>query len=125
MRQHPLFFPYLALASVCFFWGTTYLGIRVALEGFPPLLLVGTRFLIAGTLMLAIAFFTKAKFPQGRQLWLTCLYGVLMLGVANGSLTFAEQCCANIAFRDIAQYPLAQRDVGEVIHIAAQRYLAV
>ena len=54
MRQHPLFFPYLALASVCFFWGTTYLGIRIALEGFPPLLLVGTRFLIAGVIMLAI-----------------------------------------------------------------------
>ena len=91
MRQHPLFFPYLALASVCFFWGTTYLGIRIALEGFPPLLLVGTRFLIAGVIMLAIAFATKAKFPQGRQLWLTCLYGVMMLGVANGALTFAEQ----------------------------------
>ena len=91
MRQHPLFFPYLALASVCFFWGTTYLGIRIALEGFPPLLLVGARFLIAGAIMLAIAFSIKAKFPQGRQLWLTCLYGVMMLGVANGALTFAEQ----------------------------------
>ena len=67
MRQHPLFFPYLALASVCFFWGATYLGIRIALESFPPLLLVGIPFLIGSVIMLAIAFSTKAKFPQGRQ----------------------------------------------------------
>ena len=62
----------------------------MALEGFPPLLLIGGRFFIAGTLMLAIAFATKSPFPKGRQLWLTCLYGLMILGVANGALTFAE-----------------------------------
>ena len=31
MRRHPLFKPYLALVAVCFFWGTTYLGIRMSL----------------------------------------------------------------------------------------------
>ena len=91
MNKHPLFYPYLALASVSFFWGTTYLGIRIALEGFPPLLLVGIRFLIAGSIMMGLAFLTKSRFPQGKQLWLTCLYGALMLGVANTGLTIAEQ----------------------------------
>ena len=32
--------PYVALAAVCLFWGTTYLGIRVALESLPPLMLL-------------------------------------------------------------------------------------
>ncbi len=91
MGRHPLFFPYLALISVCFFWGTTYLGIRMALEGFPPLVLISGRFLIAGSIMLLIAWWKKSQFPKGRQLLLTSLYGVLILGVANGCLTFAEQ----------------------------------
>ena len=91
MGRHPLFFPYLALIAVCFFWGTTYLGIRLALEGFPPLVLISGRFLIAGSIMLAFAWWKKSKFPEGRALWLTSFYGVMILGVANGALTFAEQ----------------------------------
>jgi len=41
---------YLALFAVWFFWGTTYLAIRIALEGFPPLMLLAARFLIRGAL---------------------------------------------------------------------------
>jgi hypothetical protein len=32
-----------ALVAICIFWGTTYLGIRMALESFPPLMLVSVR----------------------------------------------------------------------------------
>ena len=59
---------YLALISVCFFWGTTYLGIRMALESFPPLALVATRFLISGSLMLAVAAFRGSRLPRGREI---------------------------------------------------------
>ena len=46
----------LALAAVYVIWGSTYLGIRFALEGgFPPFLLGGIRFVIAGSLMHFIA----------------------------------------------------------------------
>lgn len=38
----------LALLALYVIWGSTYLGIRVALEGFPPLLMSGTRFVLAG-----------------------------------------------------------------------------
>ena len=55
LSRHPLFKPYVALAAVCFFWGTTYLGIRMSLETFPPLTLVAVRYLISGTLTLAFA----------------------------------------------------------------------
>src|SRR5580704_10855030 len=68
MRRHPHFKAYLALAAVCFFWGTTYLGIRMALESLPPLLLVGLRYTISGT----------------------ALYGVIIIGIGNGCLAFAE-----------------------------------
>ena len=42
----------LAFGLVYLFWGSTYLGIAIAVESIPPALMCGTRFLIAGTLML-------------------------------------------------------------------------
>ncbi|MFN0106944.1 MAG: EamA family transporter [Bryobacteraceae bacterium] len=87
-RAHLL--PYAALIAVCFFWGTTYLGIRMALESFPPLLLVAIRFLLSGSIMLAWARWKGWTLPDGRELLRTCLFGFMLLGVANGALTFAE-----------------------------------
>jgi hypothetical protein len=46
-----------ALAAVCFFWGTTYLAIRMALESVPPLMLVSLRYMVSGTLLLVAALF--------------------------------------------------------------------
>lgn len=90
MRDHPHFKAYLALAAVCFFWGTTYLGIRMALESFPPLLLICVRFLISGSLLMIGALGVRAHLPRDRELWRTALNGVLVLGVGNGCLTFSE-----------------------------------
>ena len=90
MRSHPHFKPYLALASVCFFWGTTYLAIRVALESFPPLLLVSTRFTLSGLLMLAGSLLLRARLPRGRELRFTAFNGILILGLGNTCLTISE-----------------------------------
>ncbi len=87
-KKHLL--PYAALIAVCFFWGTTYLGIRMALESFPPLLLVALRFLISGSILLAFARWKGWAMPDRRELIRTCLFGFMLLGVANGALTFAE-----------------------------------
>ncbi len=80
----------MALAAVCFFWGTTYLGIRMSLEAFPPLVLVSTRFLISGSILLAAAWARGARFPKGKDLWQAALTGILILSIGNGCLTFAE-----------------------------------
>ena len=90
MRSHPHFKAYLALAAVCFFWGTTYLTIRMALEGFPPLVLVATRFTLSGAVMLLAARLMGARLPRGRELWLTSFYGLMVLGMGNGCLVYAE-----------------------------------
>ena len=89
-RTHPLLKPYAALAAVCFFWGTTFLAIRVGLESFPPLMLLATRFLISGSLLLTVAALRGATFPRGRELFFTALYGLLPLGVSSGALAFAQ-----------------------------------
>jgi drug/metabolite transporter (DMT)-like permease len=90
LPRHPLFWPYVSLGAVCFFWGTTYLGIRMALESFPPLVLVASRFLLSGSLILIGARLLGYTLPRGRELCITALSGVLPLGVANGALTFSE-----------------------------------
>jgi len=107
LRQHPLFAAYLAFASVCFFWGTTYLGIRIALESLPPLFLVSTRFILSGAILLIALLFTSIKLPRGRDLWLTSLCGFLVLGVGNACLTFAEQLIpSSLAALIIAASPI-------------------
>jgi drug/metabolite transporter (DMT)-like permease len=90
LRGHPLFKAYLALISVCFFWGTTYLGIRMALESFPPFALVAIRFMLSGSLMLAVVGWRRSLLPRGRDLRNACISGVLILGIGNGALVFAE-----------------------------------
>jgi drug/metabolite transporter (DMT)-like permease len=81
---------YLALGAVYFFWGTTYLAIRMALESFPPLFMIGFRFLISGGILLIASKFMGAKLPQGPDLWKTAALGLLLLGAGNGALVFSE-----------------------------------
>ena len=42
---------YAALAAVCFFWGTTYLGIRIAIETLPPAFVVCSRYILSGSIL--------------------------------------------------------------------------
>jgi drug/metabolite transporter (DMT)-like permease len=82
---------WLSLLAVYFFWGTTYLGIRVALETIPPVTLVATRFLLSGAILWLVAWWRGAHLPRGRELWRTSLNGLSTLGVGNGCLAIAEQ----------------------------------
>jgi drug/metabolite transporter (DMT)-like permease len=82
---------WLALIAVWFFWGTTYLGIRMALESISPVHLIALRFLISGALMLIVGRLSGAHIPRGRELWLTARNGLLMLGGGTGILVFTEQ----------------------------------
>jgi len=90
LRRHPQFAAYLALAAVCFFWGTTYLGIRIAVETVHPAVLLSLRYSISGVLLLIAARSSKAHLPAGRELWYTALFGVMIIGIGNGCLAFAE-----------------------------------
>lgn len=95
MDRHPLFKPYLALIAVCFIWGTTYLGIRMALETFPPFLLVSVRYIMSGGITLAFALLRGMHVPRGRDLAVACFSGVLVLGIGNGALAYSETLIAS------------------------------
>ena len=82
----------IAFACVYFFWGSTYVAIRFGVGVLPPFVLASVRFLIAGPLMLLLC---KAR---GLKLWQTprdfaiiAAIGVLMLGIGNMGLVWAEQ----------------------------------
>lgn len=62
----------------------------MALESFPPLLLVGTRFTISGSILLAGLWAAGTKLPPRRDLLASALFGLVILGVGNSCLTFAE-----------------------------------
>lgn len=80
-----------AFALVYFIWGSTYLGIRIAIETIPPFLMAGVRFLLAGTLLFAIAR-QRDRSPITRVHWRSAfIVGALMLAFANGGVTWAEQ----------------------------------
>jgi drug/metabolite transporter (DMT)-like permease len=91
LRRHPHFTAYLALACVCFFWGTTYLAIRIAVQEVPPAALMSVRYLISGGFLLAGARLKGAHFPHGRELRRTAVFGIMTIGFGTGSLVVAEQ----------------------------------
>ena len=76
--------------AVCIFWGTTYLGIRISLESFPPLVLVSARFIMSGSILVLFALARGLHLPRGRELRAACFSGMLVLGVGNTALVFAE-----------------------------------
>lgn len=83
---------YGAFAIVCVVWGTTYLGIRIALETIPPLLLTGSRFTAAGLIMLLIAKLRGNAIPRDfRTLANLAFVGFLLVGVGNLAVVWAEQ----------------------------------
>jgi drug/metabolite transporter (DMT)-like permease len=82
----------LAFAAVYFFWGSTYTAIRIGAAEMPAFLLAGTRFLIAGVLLLAWCRWRGLQliWPR-RTMLLLALMGLLLLGGGNVGLVYAEQ----------------------------------
>lgn len=81
---------YLALASVCILWGTTYLGIRISVETIPPFYLIAGRYTISGALLLIGARLAGLHIPSGREFIQTSLCGIICIGIGNGFLALAE-----------------------------------
>jgi len=82
----------LAFGLVYLFWGSTYLGIAIAVEQIPPALMCATRFLIAGIVMLAYCGISGRRILYSpRQLWHMAAVGILLLMGGNLTLSYAER----------------------------------
>src|SRR5205823_5539341 len=86
----------LAFGLVYLFWGSTYLGIRIAIESIPPALMCATRFLLSGALMLGYCAFTGHKIRYSpRQLSQMAVVGIMLLMGGNLTLSYAEEHVAS------------------------------
>jgi drug/metabolite transporter (DMT)-like permease len=80
-----------AFAALYLIWGSTYLGIRFAIETIPPFLMAGARFLLAGVIMYAIAWsqgITKSSWANWRT---SLVVGACLLLGGNGGVTISEK----------------------------------
>lgn len=78
------------LLAVYVIWGTTYFAIKVGIEGAPPFFLIGTRFIVAGGLLLGWQALRGRPMPAARQWRGAALVGFLLLVVGNGGVAVAE-----------------------------------
>lgn len=96
-----------ALLALYFIWGSTYLAIRYAIEGFPPLMMAGVRFLIAGGLFFIFLRLRGAPSPSWVQWRSAAISGGLLLLCGNGAVAVAEQWISSgVAALAIATVPL-------------------
>ena len=102
-----------AFAAVYLIWGSTYLGIKFAIETLPPFIMAGTRFLVAGALLYLWARFRPGGAKEGRERplpahWRTAaVVGVLLFLCGNGGVTWAEHHIASgLAALLVATEPL-------------------
>lgn len=81
-----------SLVIVGIVWGTTYLGIRVAVESIPPWFITSIRQGIAALLVLGILLYKKQLSWIGwSNLKFQLIPSLLMIVIANGFTTIAEQ----------------------------------
>jgi drug/metabolite transporter (DMT)-like permease len=82
-----------ALVIVYVVWGSTYLGIRIAVETIPPYIGGALRFAAAGLLLGAVIAVRRgpaALRVTGRQLLSASVVGILLLAGGNGMVVVAE-----------------------------------
>lgn len=97
----------LAFAALYIVWGSTYLGIRYAIETLPPLLMAGVRFMAAGAVLYAVLKARGAQRPTGQQWKTAFIVGILLLLGGNGGVVWAEQVVpSGIAALLVASLPL-------------------
>lgn len=83
---------YLSIFCVGFFWGTTFLGIRIGVETIPPFLVSGMRNLVAGSLIMIYLFVAKkTERIQLHHLVRAFVLALLMIVIGNGLTTYAEK----------------------------------
>jgi carboxylate/amino acid/amine transporter len=97
-----------ALFALYFIWGSTYLVIRVGVESWPPLMMAGLRFFVAGCIMFTFLLLRGHKVPTLKQWMAAGAVGILLLSVGNGLVTVAEhmQVPSGIAAVMVATVPL-------------------
>ncbi|MEN1834436.1 drug/metabolite exporter YedA [Pseudomonas lijiangensis] len=97
-----------AFMALYLIWGSTYLVIRIGVESWPPLMLAGVRFMVAGSLMYGYLRYRGVPAPTWAQWKASAAIGFLLLACGNGGVTLAEHAgvASGIAALSVATVPL-------------------
>jgi drug/metabolite transporter (DMT)-like permease len=90
-RRTPIWIGLLILYVV---WGSTYLGIAIAVDTIPPFLMAATRFVLAGVVLLGWSVAREGRafaMPPAREWRDSAIVGALLLGGGMGMVAFGEQ----------------------------------
>jgi drug/metabolite transporter (DMT)-like permease len=100
-------------------WGSTYLGIRIAVESIPPFIMAATRFFIAGVVLLAWSIAREGRdfrWPSRREWRDTFIVGALLLGGGMGLVAWGEQTIpSGITALLIAMMPVWVAVLGRIV----------
>jgi len=104
-------FPWLLIGSflaLYLVWGSTYLAIRIGVESWPPMLMAGVRFLVAGALLYGFLRWRGVPAPTWQQWKAAGAIGFLLLSCGNGGVTVAEHAgvASGVAALAVATVPL-------------------
>ena len=97
----------IALFCTYFFWGSTYLAIRFGIESFPPFLMAGFRFMLAGIIL----YFVMRLLGEGNPNWAEWrgagIIGILLPALGNGTVCYVQQTVSSsVAALSIATVPI-------------------
>lgn len=97
----------MCLFCTYFIWGSTYLAIRFGIESFPPFLMAGMRFTVAGVILYIVMRYLGAQNPS-RQQWLGAgAVGILLPAMGNGTVCYVQQTVSSsVAALAIATAPI-------------------
>lgn len=114
-RRPPI---WLGLLVLYFVWGSTYLGIAIAVDTIPPFLMAATRFLIAGLILLAWSVAREGhafSLPSTREWRDSALVGAMLLGGGMGMVAYGEQTVpSGITALFIAMMPVWVAVLGRI-----------
>ena len=97
----------LALFSTYFIWGATYLAIHFGMESFPPFLMAGIRFTVAGMILYIVMRVLGTPNPTKKQ-WIGAIaIGILLPALGNGTVCYVQQTVSSsVAALSIATAPI-------------------
>ncbi len=106
MKKQPLLIV-AALFCTYFIWGSTYLAIRFAIESFPPFLMVGLRFTVAGAVLYVVMRFLGRPNPSLVEWRSAALVGFLLPVLGNGTVSHVQlKVPSSVAALAIATAPI-------------------
>ena len=96
-----------AFFALYIIWGSTYFAIRIGVAEWPPFMMAGVRFMLAGMLMYGFLRWRGAANPSWVQIRGAAILGVLMPAVGNGFVTLAQtEVSSGVAALVVATVPL-------------------